>query len=319
MNNAPECHAMNYLVIDVGGSAIKYALMDQQAAVLERGEVVTPLTGFDAFSAEIFHLYQRYQHQIAGIAFSLPGVIDSEQGYCMTGGSLTYNDKRHLVADIQKHCPLPISIENDAKCAAQAEAWQGSLAGCKNGIVVVLGTAVGGGIFINGQLYKGANFAAGEMSFLLTNGQHAKGDPYHYWGSEGGSRGLCRAVEQVKQLPPKSINGKQVFAWAAEGDSAVCDVLDAYTYRLAMQFFNLQALFDPEVIAIGGGISAQPLLLHYIAQNIAYLEQNLPMHLAIPTVVRCHFMNDANLIGALHHHLLTSTASVTGSASPTSS
>lgn len=296
---------MNYLVIDVGGSAIKYALMDQHATVLEKDQVVTPRTDFDAFSTAIYRLYQHYQSQITGIAFSLPGVIDSERGYSITGGSLTYNDKRHLVADIQQRCPLPISIENDAKCAALAEAWQGSLKGCKNGIVVVLGTAVGGGIFINGQLYKGANFAAGEMSFLLTEGKHAKGDPYHYWGSDGGSRGLCRAVEQIKQLPPKSINGKQVFEWANEGDAAVCEALDAYTYRLAMQFFNLQALFDPEVIAVGGGISAQPLLLQYIEQNIAYLEQNLPMHLAIPKVVRCHFMNDANLIGALHHHLLT--------------
>ena len=294
---------MKYLVLDVGGSAIKYALMDKQAVVLEKGQVATPLDSFGAFSSEIIRLYKHYQDQITGIAFSLPGVIDSEQGHSITGGALTYNDKRNFVTDIQQHCPVPVTIENDAKCAALAEAWKGSLVGCKNGVVVVLGTAVGGGIFLNGQLYKGSHFAAGELSFLLTDSWHAKGEPYHYWGHDGGSRGLCRAVEHIKRLPPKSVNGQQVFAWANEGDADVCEALDAYTYRLAMQFFNLQSLFDPDIIAIGGGISAQPLLLQYIEQNMAYLEQHLPMHLTIPKVVRCHFMNDANLVGALHHHL----------------
>lgn len=60
------------------------------------------------------------------------------------------------------------------------------------------------------------------------------------------------------------MNGHQVFVWANEGDTEVCEALDAYTYRLAMQFFNLQSLFDPDVIAVGGGISAQPLLFQYI-------------------------------------------------------
>ncbi|NCB56982.1 MAG: ROK family protein [Gammaproteobacteria bacterium] len=294
---------MKYLVIDVGGSAIKYALMDKQAVIQESGHISTPSDNFDSFRAEIVGLYQHYRDQIAGIAFSMPGVIDSEQGRSITGGSLAYNDNRDFVADIKAVCPVPVTIENDAKCAVLAEAWKGSLVGCNNGVVVVLGTGVGGGIFLNGQLYKGSHFASGELSFLLTDSWHCKGDPYHYWGHDGGVRGLCRAVEHIKHLPPKSINGKEVFEWANEGDSEVCEALDAYTYRLAMQFFNLQSLFDPDVIAVGGGISAQPLLFQYIEQNMAYLEEHLPMHLTIPKVVRCHFMNEANLVGALQHHL----------------
>jgi predicted NBD/HSP70 family sugar kinase len=293
---------MKYLVIDVGGSAIKYALMNKQAVIIESEQIVTPKDNIDDFNQIIIELYQRYKDQIVGIAFSLPGVINSEQGKAITGGSLIYNNDRNFVADF--HCPIPISIENDAKCAALAEAWQGSLVGCKNGIVVVLGTAVGGGIFLNGQLYKGSYFAAGELSYLLTDSWHCKGEPYHYWGHDGGARGLCRAVEQIKRLPAKSINGQQVFAWANDGDAEVCEALDAYTYRLAMQFFNLQSMFDPDVIAVGGGISAQQLLFEYIDQNMIYLEEHLPMHLTIPKIVRCHFMNDANLVGALYHHLL---------------
>jgi predicted NBD/HSP70 family sugar kinase len=294
---------MKYLVLDIGGTAIKYALMDERAAALDRGQVATPLAGFDAFRAEIIRLYKIYQDQIDGIAFSLPGVIDSEQGRSITGGSLTYNDNRNFVADFQDYCRLPITIENDAKCAALAEAWQGSLSECKNGVVVVLGTEVGGGIIVDGQLYKGSHFAAGEFSYLLTNICHHKGEPYRFLGPDSGTRGLCRAVEHNKHLGSGCVDGRQAFAWANEDDDVVCETLDDYTYNLAMLFFNLQALFDPDVIAVGGGISAEPLLFQFIEKNIAYLEEHLSKRLITPKVVRCKFMNDANLIGALKHHL----------------
>lgn len=294
---------MHYLVFDVGGTQIKYALMSANATILEKSAVDTPMTDFDAFSKLIVDIYHQYENQTQGIAFSLPGIIDSGNGISVTGGSLTYNNQRQFIADIRKHCPLPISIENDAKCAVLAECWHGALENVDNAVVVVLGTGVGGGILINGELYKGANFAAGEFSFLLSDRMHRKGEAYHYWGFDGSARSLCLATEQAKGLAPNTIDGKQVFTWAMEKDPAVIEVLDHYTYDLAMKFFSLQALFDPEVIAVGGGMSANPLLMKYIEDNILYLESHLPIHLNVPKVVRCHYMNDANLIGALHHHL----------------
>ena len=148
------------------------------------------------------------------------------------------------------------------------------------------------------------------FSFILTDRAHNKGDAYHYWGFDGSTRGLCRAVEQEKSLPPDSVDGKQVFAWVKEGDPVVIKVLDSFCYNLAMRLFSLQAIYDPEIIAIGGGISADPLLMKYIQENILYLESHLPIHLIVPKVVRCHFMNDANLIGALRHHLKMQTAPI---------
>ncbi len=295
---------MKYLVLDVGGTAIKYGLMDETAKIFDKGQVPTPKNNFDEFRAEVTSLYNSYRDQIAGIAFSLPGVIDSEQGRSITGGSLTYNYNRQFVKEIQAYCPIPITIENDAKCAALAEAWQGSLAGCKNGVVVVLGTEVGGGIIIDGQLYKGSHFAAGEFSYLVTNCCESKGEPRRILGPDGGTRGLCLAVEQNRGLESGSVDGRQVFAWANENDDVVCETLDDYTFKLSMLFFNLQALFDPDLIAVGGGISAEPLLFQFIEKNIEYLEEHLPKRLITPKVVRCKFMNDANLIGALKHHLL---------------
>lgn len=301
---------MHYLVFDVGGTEIKSALMTADAQIIERQTVETPLGSFDEFMQVIEQQYFHYQNAIQGIAFSLPGIIDADKGISVTGGFLTFNDQRAFVDDVRKRCPLPVTIQNDAKCAVLAEAWKGAIEQCDNAVVVVLGTGVGGGVLIHGELYKGANFAAGEFSFILTDRAHTKGDAYHYFGFDGSTRGLCRAVEQEKNLLPDSVDGRQVFAWVKEGDPVVTKVLDSYCYHLAMHLFSLQAIYDPEVIAIGGGISADPLLMKYIQENILYLEAHLPIHLIVPTVVRCHFMNDANLIGALRHHLKAQTAPI---------
>ena len=82
---------MQYLVLDVGGSAIKYALMDAQATLLEKGQQPTPQAGFSQFADAIGGLYDQYRSRIAGMAISLPGLIDSERGYAHSGGLLDYN------------------------------------------------------------------------------------------------------------------------------------------------------------------------------------------------------------------------------------
>lgn len=168
---------MKYLVIDVGGSAIKYALMNKQAEIIESNQLATPTDSFTSRTT-LEGLYQHYKEQIAGIAFSLC------QGSSIVNRAAASREVCSLImttapmfADIQSFCPLPVTIENDAKCATLAEAWKGTLTGYKNGIVVVLGSGVGGGIFLNGQLYKGSHFAAGELSFLLTDSWHCKGIP----------------------------------------------------------------------------------------------------------------------------------------------
>lgn len=293
---------MPYLVLDVGGSAIKYALMEAPTTFLEKGQLPTPLTGFADFAAVVAGLYRRYRPAITGLALSLPGCIDSERGYAHSGGLLEYNAGRHLVRDLQALCPLPISLENDGKCAALAEARHGSLQGCRNGAVVVLGSGIGGGLILEGRLYKGSHFAAGEFSFLRLNGQLRKGEPSPLWASEGSALALCRQVAEAKGRAPETVDGHQVFSWVEAGDPVAGRALDDYCYGLAIQLCNLQHLFDPERIAIGGGISAQPLLMTGLQRNLDYLASQLPVKLMMPAVVRCQFMNDANLIGALEHH-----------------
>lgn len=114
--------------------------------------------------------------------------------------------------------------------------------------------------------------------------------------------GLCKPVAKVKNLKIDEVSGRKVFELANEGDKETLEILDNYCYKLVLQLHNLQHIYNPEKIAIGGGISSQEILMTYIQKNIDYLKNFLTFKLSTPNVVRCKFKNDANIIGALYHY-----------------
>jgi predicted NBD/HSP70 family sugar kinase len=294
---------MKYLVLDIGGSAIKYALMNRESEFLEKGKVKTPKDSLETFVEVIGEIYDIYKDQIEGIAISMPGRIDSDRGYTFTGGALTYNDKRDMVDILKKRCPTSITIENDGKCAALAEASLGNLSDCNDGIVVILGTGIGGGIIKDKKLHKGADFIAGEFSVIMTSSNTKKNPMESMWARTCGVNALINEVASVKNISEEEINGEKVFEYANSGDKEVLEILDEYCYKIVVQLFNLQYIYNPEKIAIGGGISAQNILIEYIQKNIHELASMIPVDFPAPTVVACKFRNDSNLIGALQNFI----------------
>ena len=291
-----------YLVLDIGGSAIKYAKMDEEATILEKGSVKTPLDKVESLIEVIGSLYDQYQDEVEGIAISMPGVLDVERGYAYSGGFLRYNTDVEIVKLIQERCPVKVTIENDGKCAALAEGWRGSLQDVNDAIVIVLGTGIGGGVVINRKVHKGSSSFAGEFSSMRLNNQKLD-DGEYTWGFSGGARQLSSKVAEVKQLNPDEVDGYFIFEKANEGDEEVLAILDEFTKQIAAQIVNLQCVIDPQRVAIGGGISAQPLLLEYIRKNVDSFSDNFGNYKPGVQVVPCTFRNDSNLIGALYHYL----------------
>jgi predicted NBD/HSP70 family sugar kinase len=295
---------MEFLVLDVGGSSIKYAVMNEKAKFIEKGLTPTPMDSLEHFIEVVGEIFDKYKYRIKGISMSMPGRIDSDRGYLYTGGSLEYNTDKEIVSIIQKRCPVQIAVENDGKCAALAEAWIGSLRDCNDGIVVILGTGVGGGIIKDKKLHKGKHFIAGEFSFIFTNNAAFESKFSHMWAGQAGIEGLCMPVAKIKNLPIEEVDGIKVFEYANSGDEEVLNILDDYCYRLVLQLYNLQYIYDPEKIAIGGGISKEEILIKYIKDNIEKHYSNLNPNIMVkPEVVSCEFYNDSNLIGALHNYL----------------
>ena len=159
---------MKYMVFDVGGTDIKYSVMDESLYRYKENTIPTPQTNFKDFLTTLNNIYIPYKNEVAGIAISLPGFIDSEKGRCNGGGALLYNQRQDIGPQLESLCGCPVHLENDGKSAAMAELWKGSLKDCQNACVFLMGTGVGGGLIIDGKMVKGPHFTAGEFSFLFT-------------------------------------------------------------------------------------------------------------------------------------------------------
>lgn len=300
----------NYLVFDAGGTFTKYALIDENAVILEKDKVPTP--SYQDHTKEDYYqvldnIVEQYRNQISGIAVSMPGMLDSRNGYCVTAGYLPYLAGTKVADELSARYGISVSVENDGKCAALAEYWKGSLKGYTNAAVVVLGSGVAGGIILNGMLYRGNRFSAGEYSYVCARENQAL-EMEGYWGMSGGAQGLARFVAAHTGGDWSSYDGVKIFQKANSGDPEVLKGLKDYTDSLAVQIYNLNILLDLDIIAIGGGISQQPLLLEYLDTSLKEYLEKIPLrsispYIPVPRITNCKYYNDANLIGALYHYM----------------
>lgn len=290
---------MKILVIDVGGTFIKNAVMNENAEILQRGEKIpTPLSSRADFFSAIKNIYLPVKDEVAGIALSLPGVIDSERGVCISSGALGYNNDCNIVEELQKICPTRITVENDANCAAIAEAKIGSLADVADGFVMIFGTSIGGAVIINHELHHGKHNLSGEVAAILANNTN-----FHFLGSV---TALLTEYAQIKNLSIENVTGEKFFQAVAENEKDALACFDKFTRHIATQIFNIQLLIDPEKVAIGGGISEQEIFIKTIREQLDKIyESHLDFPIKIPRleIVPCKFRNDANLIGALYRWL----------------
>ena len=290
---------MKLLTFDVGGTEIKYAVMDEDTNVYERGYVPTPLDSWQSFEDTIYGIYEKYQTEVEGIAMSLPGFIDVKKGRCNGGGALTYNHGNDVGPKLSERCGCKVVLENDGKAAVQAEFYKGALQGCENAAVFVIGTGVGGGLIINHEVVRGPHFTAGEFSFVATDANRIE-EFGSYVGSNCSTRGLLGAYAAAKGIQ-EEIDGREFFRRLPEDETAQA-VLDQFCHNVAVQIYNLYFLLDIEKIAIGGGISRQPVLTEKINEQFQKVTKESALGRYMPKydieIVPCQFHNDANLIGA---------------------
>ena len=290
------------LTMDVGGSSIKYALIDSDRNLTHHGKVPSPHGSRSAQLDAMAGIYEQFRGQVEGIAISYPGIIDSEAGICKTTGALELGLDFPLVQELEARCGVPVTVMNDAKAAALAEASWGALAGCADGVVIVLGTGIGGALIQDGKVRMGKHFSAGEFSTISMD-EHVE-TIEHTWCGLNGSSKLITTAAYAKGVDPAAINGEDVFRWVNEGDPAVCMALDRFTAQLAVMIRNLQLIYDPERVAIGGGISQQPKLMESLQKNLDQLHRMAAIYgMPEAQVVTCKYYNDANLIGAYAYYV----------------
>ncbi|MEK5440336.1 MULTISPECIES: ROK family protein [unclassified Fredinandcohnia] len=292
----------SYMVFDIGGTFIKYAVMNERGLKLEGGKIPTPQEGLESFLETITEITNEYRQgfEIEGIAISSPGAVNVINGYIGGSSAIPYIHGISLTELIKERTGLDVSIENDANCAALAEGWIGAAKEIDYYICIVIGTGIGGSIVMNHTVLRGATLQGGEFGYMIM------GDPLRNplkstWSLVASTNALAKEAEHKKSLENGTLNGEKVFRMAEEGDPIAKECITLFYKRLAAGIYNIKYALDPEKILIGGGISKRPDVIEGINNELKLLKNEI----STPdiSVEPCQFDNDANLIGALHHFL----------------
>ena len=297
--------AKQYLVLDIGGTFIKYAIMDENANFVEQGKVPANTMSEEATLkslADVRDAVADYDYE--GVAISMPGRIDTAKGWAYTGGAFTW---LHDYPAAEKYGAIfgkPCTIANDGKCAAIAESWSGALADVDSGAVLVLGTGVGGDIVLNRKVWMGVSGGAGELSWLVCDfpAIHEGHAGSAIWAGKIAAGAIVPKFGLAKGLA--NADGVMLFDAYEAGDPDAKAIMDDYAVWASSGIITLQAVLDLPRYAVGGGISARPETTTLIRDAVDKLFEMHPyLPFSKPEIVTCKYGNEANLIGALAFHL----------------
>lgn len=287
---------MGILAFDFGGSAVKYGYWELET-LTHKGQFTTPATWIE-MKAQLSSVFQQLSQEVAinGVAFSAPGVVNSQRQVIEGISAIPYIHGFDIYTELEELFGLPVAMENDANCAGMAEFYEGAARGYQNVAFVVIGTGVGGAMFTNGELNKGAHLYGGEFGLMFLNGEHT-------FSTLGTAVQMAWRYCERKGLDKNTFSGKEVFELAENDDPLAQEEVESFYDYLTKGLFSIQFSFDPEVIVLGGGISAKEGLLTEINQRMKKLTSHFGLNDFDPLITLCEYRNDANLIGAAANYL----------------
>lgn len=249
--------------IDLGGTKIEGIAMGARAQIVARQRIATPSGDYAATVDAVCGLVQRLEAAAGGrnlpVGVGSPGAVSKVSGRMKNCNSTCLNGQP-LLADLENRLGPRVRLANDADCLTLSEARDGAATGAATVFGVILGTGVGGGIVVRGELLDGANAIAGEWGHNPLPWPQA-GElpgPACYCGRHGCIEtwlsGTGFAAEH-RRLHGGGWRGEQIVAAAEEGDAAAEASLQRYEQRLARALAHIINVLDPQTIVLGGGLS----------------------------------------------------------------
>lgn len=307
------------LGIDLGGTTTKFAIMKPQGEIQQRWSIQTDVLNdgnniipniIDSINHHL-QLYQMSAKQFQGIGIGTPGSVDYQTGTVDSAFNLNWDRPMALKEQIELHTNIPVQVENDANVAALGERWLGAGKNADNVAFVTLGTGVGGGIIINGQIVHGQGGSAGEIGHMTINPQGyrctcGKRGCLETVASATGIVHVARDYAQEyagdSELKASLDNGddltaKDVFDLAKQNDPLALKVTSAVCDQLSLALSIVAVTINPQYIIIGGGVSnAGDFLLQRVQES--YNRYVFSSVKKTTTLTLATLGNEAGVIGA---------------------
>lgn len=280
---------MAILVFDMGGSAVKYGVWSQDSLV-SKGKFTTPNT-WEEMKTQLQQVRTSVNEEIEGVGISAPGAVNAQERRIDGISAIPYIHGFDIYSELETAFGVPVTIENDANCAGMAEFYQGAGKEFQQAAFVVIGTGVGGTLFQNGELVRGAHLYGGEFGLMILD----QGKTFSQLGTA--VQMAWRYCDRIG-VDRATITGEEVFQRAEDGDAIAIEEVNKFYRYLAQGLFSIQFAFVPEVIIIGGGVSAKKGLLQEVDQRLKKMLADQALNDFVPLIKLCDYRNDANLVGA---------------------
>lgn len=249
--------------IDIGGTDTKIGLVDVHQKLIDAVCIPTEaekpvkeiIQKVGERALELLEKNGIPMDQCVGAGIGVPGTVDRKAGVVRYSNNIRWEEV-HLTDEIGKYLPIPVEIANNADCAALGEAVAGAGKECSDVVMLTLGTGVGGGIILDGEIYEGRGMGGSELGHMVIV---ENGVP-----CTCGRRGCLEAYVSITALKReayraagKEMDQEEIFALAEQGDPEMKKVVDTYIRRLGLGIVNIVNIFRPQLVLLGGDIPKQ--------------------------------------------------------------
>ncbi len=277
---------MSLAVFDWGGTSVKYGIYHENE-LQDKGSFETPGT-LDQLLDEMEQTLTG-KNGIEGIAISAPGSVNQKKRVIEGISAIPYIHFVPIYDRIEERFGVPVTIENDANCAGLCEVGMGAAKEATNIAFFILGTGMGGSVFINRELHTGSHQYGGEFGMTLNSNGHT--------GSENGT--LVAVSNRYNEKMGTKIDGIELLKRYDEGEKEATYAINSMYDYIAEVIYNVQVIVDPDIVVLGGGISNRETLPMELSKRLDVLLERLDIMGAKPKIVNAEFRNDANLLGAV--------------------
>lgn len=285
-----------YVSVDIGGTAIKYGIIDENAVILEKGKMPTEAyMGGPGIMEKVIRIIEGYQknHSLTGICISTAGMVDVEKGEIFYSAPLIPNYiGTRFKQNLEERFSLPCEVENDVNCAGLAENISGAAKGRSITLCLTIGTGIGGCILIDGHVVHGYSGSACEVGYM-----HIDDSDFQTLGA---ASILSKKVAARKREAPEAWDGYHIFEAAKAGDEVCLGAIDEMTDTLGKGIANICYVINPQIVVLGGGIMAQEEFLKPRIER-AVKKYLIPGIAEKTEIAVAKHQNDAGMLGAYYH------------------